>query len=479
MYGAGAVVVLCIAALFYYLARESTYAFNQKFTYGFRFAAQSLDRNQVAEIDVDPNASVLSAHQDGTDGLDDREDPFPMPTIESLRGVAALATGTALTGDLAEVQPSQLYRDDWREAKAATKGDAYLLFAFATPEYRHPHMVLSWQPDTGADPNLVPYDLKLRLVRAPEGVRVGDIVIDLKSRPSGSIELPTFIAKTDAERTNGYVFRLEATPSASGVAATLRNLFRNEWGPTLAHPRYGMVPLIVGTLLITGIAMLIATPVGIYLAVYLAEIAPKRLREWLKPCVELLSSVPTVVLGYFGLMLVAPAFQQVFQNAVQVESGRALLTTAVVMAVLLVPSIATVAEDALRSVPNNLRDGAEALGLTPKEMLKQVQLPAARAGMVGAFLLGTARAIGETMIVWMLSGGTPGLPTFANAQDAFANLMKPTRGLPDTIAIEMGNVDFEGVHYGHLFVLGLTLFCMTLAINLIGHWVGRRSAWRH
>lgn len=479
VYFAGAIVVVCIGALFYYLARESTYAFNQKFTYGFRFAAQSVDPTKIEAPDVDPNASVLSAHHDATDGPDDREDPFPMPTLESLRGVASLATGTALTGDVSKVQPSHLYRDDWRASKSADKGDEYLLFAYATPEYRHRTMRLAWQPDTGSNPDLAPYDLKLRLVHAPQGVVVREIVIDLKSQPSGSIELPTFIARTDADRTNGYVFRLEVTPSSSGTAATLRNLLRNEWGPTLAHPRYGMVPLIVGTLAITGIAMLLAAPVGIYLAVYLAEVAPRRLREWLKPCVELLSSVPTVVLGYFGLMIVAPNFQQLFQRAVQVESGRALLTTAVVMAVLLVPTIATVAEDALRAVPKNLRDGAEALGLTAKETLSQVQLPAARAGLVGALLLGTARAIGETMIVWMLSGGTPGLPTFANAQDAFANLMRATRGLPDTIAIEMGNVDFEGVHYGHLFVLGLTLFCMTLAINLIGHWIARRSAWRH
>jgi phosphate transport system permease protein len=239
-----------------------------------------------------------------------------------------------------------------------------------------------------------------------------------------------------------------------------------------------MAPLIVGTLIITILAVLLATPFSIGAAVYLSEVAPSRIREWLKPLVELLASVPTVVLGYFGLMLVAPFLANTLAAAVGLDSGRAMFTAAIMMAVLLFPTITSFAEDALQAVPQSMRDGGEALGLTTREKLRKIILPAARGGIISAVLLGIARAIGETMIVWILSGGTPFLPSFESPKDAVANLMKPARGIPDSIAIEMGNVDFHGVHYGHLFLLGLILFVMTLGINSVGQRLARRSAWR-
>lgn len=177
-------------------------------------------------------------------------------------------------------------------------------------------------------------------------------------------------------------------------------------------------------------------------------------------------------------MLVAPALQTALAGPLGVESGRSLLTAALIMGILLIPTIATVCEDALRNVPNNLRDGGFALGLTQRETLKNVVMPAAKSGMIAAVMLGMARAFGETMIIWILSGGTPAMPRVDSFTGALQTLVGSTRGMPDTIAIEMGNVAFEDVHYGHLFMVGLLLFIITLVINLVGFRFARKAAWR-
>jgi phosphate transport system permease protein len=468
----GAVLVLIIIAIFFYLAHESKYAFDRKFDYGFRFAMQPVLGEKEADVSLDPYASILTANKEGGDGVDEKEEGITMPNLEEFSGVVSLGTGTSLGDSPTE---DNLYRDDWRPMQRADKGQNFRLYGFATPEYTEPTMQLAWQPDASFDPSHAPYNLKLKLVSGP----AEPFEIDLKQNPSGSVTVPTYIAQTDDDRTKGYVFELVAEPETSNFMATVGGFFRTSWDPTLAYPRYGFVPLLLGTLAITILAMLIATPIGAATAIFLSEFASVRVREWAKPVLELLASVPTVVLGYLGLMLVAPALQETLAAALSHESGRALLTTSIVMAVLLLPTIATVAEDALRGIPTTLRDGGEALGLTTGEGVKKVVLPAAKSGFIAALLLGTARAIGETMIVWILSGGTPGMPSFASAQDGLANLMKPTRGMADTVAIEMGNVDFEGVHYGHLFLLGLTLFVITLVLNLSALKLARRSAWRH
>lgn len=479
VYASGGTLLVIIVAIFYYLTHESKYAFDQKYTYGFRFALQPTVGEYEKDIAMDPNASVLTAHSEGAEGLDEKEESITMPTVESLAGIAKFGTGTALTGDLKAIKPEEVYRDDWRSPAKAESSQKFLLFGFATPEYHESKMYLAWEPDEGCDPSLTPHKLTLTLEKGPAGVTVPPIQIDLKSQPKGRIEIPTYVAKSDADRTTGYVFAVTAIPQSSGAVSTLRNFFRTEWGPTLAHPRYGFVPLLIGTLTITLLALIIAVPISIAAAVYVSELAPRRLREWLKPVIEMLASIPTVVLGYFGLMLVAPALQKYIAPAFGLDSSRAVLPTAIIMAILLVPTIMTIAEDALRIVPSGLREGAEALGLTAREKLKKVVIPAAKSGIVASILLGFARAIGETMIVWILSGGTPRMPAFGNLKETAGNLMQPTRGIPDTIGIEMGNVTFEEPHYGHLFLLGLTLFVLTLIINLIGFRYGRKQAWRH
>lgn len=477
IYASGLVIVGIVLAIGFYLTHEAKYAFDRKFDFGYRFALQPIN-GEFEDLDIDPNATLLTANREGIDEIDEKDEGVPFPTLDALAGVAKFGTGSPQSDNLGSYDRELLFKDHWKGMKRADQGTKFLLFGFATPEYNEPSMVLAWSPDAAFDPNLTPFDLKLRLVRAPKGITVDPFEIDLKKQSEGRVEVPTFVAKSDEDRFNGYVFEMVATPTVSHTAAVLAGTMRSEWDGTLAYPRFGMMPLIVGTLLVTIIAVLIATPFSIGAAVYLSEVAPSRVREWLKPMVELLASVPTVVLGYFGLMLLAPVLAKTLAAAVGLESGRALLTAAVMMAVLLFPIITSFAEDALQAVPNTMREGGEALGLTVRERLKRVILPAARGGIISAVVLGIARAIGETMIVWILSGGTPMLPSFASPNDAVSNLMKPMKGVPDTIAIEMGNVDFEGVHYGHLFLLGLFLFVFTLAINLFAQRMARRARWR-
>lgn len=473
----GSLCLLMVVAMLFYLGRESRYAFDQTFGYGYRFAVQPLKLPADYQLAMDPNASLITANPEGLDGLDDKEDGIMAPTLDMLAGTAG-ATATALRSDAADVDPNALFRDDWRSTKPAGTGDRFVLFAYGAPDAQGGKMALAWEPDSAYDPRLTPYSIRLRLVGAPEGVRAPEVDVDLRSEPYGRIDLPAWAPKTDAERTNGYVFRVDVEPSASQTGATLANAARTDWAPTLQYPRYGAAPLFLGTLLITVIALLFAVPVSFALAVLMSEVLPARAREIVKPVIELLASVPTVVLGYFGLMLVAPGLQGVLAGALAMESGRTLLTAGLVMGLLVVPTIATVAEDALRALPGGLREGAVALGLTTGEAIRKIITPAAKTGLIGAVLLGLARALGETMIVWMLSGGTPTMPSLASAGEAIGTLVKSSRGVPDTVAIEMGNVVFEGVHYGHLFLLGLALFLTTLAINLFGYWIGRRSAWR-
>lgn len=463
-------VALMVGAIFYYLASESRYAFDRPFPFGYRLALQPLDADPAEELGMDPNASLLAAHMEGSEGVDEKEEGILMPTLEELQGVAAMASGTPLEGEM--------YRDNWGAQKSAEAGSRFILHGFATAEYDQPTMRLRWEPDASFDPATTPYNIRLKLARAPEGVRADAFEIDLVRQPRGMVELPTWVAQTDDDREKGYVFELVATPTTTNFLATLKAFFKTDWAPTIQYPRYGFVPLILATLLITLIAMLVATPGAIWTAVYLSELAPSRVREWMKPIIELLASVPTVVLAYFGLMLVAPWLMQSIGPAIGMTSARNLLVAGLVLGVLILPTIISVAEDALRSVPGNLREGAYALGMTPTETIRKIVLPAGRAGIMAAVLLGFARAIGETMIVWILSGGTPTMPKFSKAGDLAGNLTQTARGIPDTIGIEMGNVEFEMPHYGHLFLIGLVLFGLTVAINLTGYALTRRQKWQ-
>lgn len=471
----GIAVGLMIAGIFFYLAFESRSAFDRKYPYGFRFAAQSTSAPDE-ELLLDPNSSLLAAHPDGKEGLDEKDEAIAMPTLDELSGVATTATGVPLTGDPGAVENDKLFKDDWRAQKAAGSSDHYLLFAFATPEHQEEKLRFKWEPDAAFDPSTAAHNVRIELLNR-DGI--APFAVDLTNQPKGFVDLPTRVAKTDDERTSCYTFRITATPkTSSNILAALSGFFRTDWAPTLQYPRFGFVPLLLSTVLITLLAMLLAAGPAILTAVFMSEVAPPRLREYLKPILELLAAVPTVILGYFGLMLVAPQLMRAFGEALQMESGRSVLTASIMMAVLILPTITSIAEDALRTLPGTYRDGALALGMTPFESLKKVLIPGAKTGLVAALLLGFARAIGETMIVWILAGGTVLMPNLSSPRDAARSFVQPGRGIADTIGIEMANVEFERPHYGHLFLLGLVLFSLTIIINLAGYHYARRRAWQ-
>jgi phosphate transport system permease protein len=233
------------------------------------------------------------------------------------------------------------------------------------------------------------------------------------------------------------------------------------WQPVGNVPKYSMIPLFVGTLKVTLVAMLVGAPVGVAAALFTSEFAPRRLREVLKPTIELLAGIPSVVLGFFALMVLATWLQDAFGFAYRLNAVVAGLG----LALTVVPVIFTVSEDALAAVPRAYREASLALGATPWETAFRVVLPAAAPGVLAAVVLGFGRSIGETMIVLMASG---------NAAMTTASLGDSVRTLPATIAAEMGEVVFGGAHYAVLFFLGVELFLFTFVLNSVAAVVVRR-----
>jgi phosphate transport system permease protein len=230
------------------------------------------------------------------------------------------------------------------------------------------------------------------------------------------------------------------------------------WQPVSNIPKVSMIPLFIGTLKTTAVSMLVAVPVGVFGALYAAEFAPRRLRELLKPVIELLAGIPSVVLGFFALMVLATFLQDTFGlntrlNAVVAGLGLALA---------IVPVIFTVAEDSLTAVPRSYREASLALGATPWETAWKVVLPAAAPGILAACVLGFGRAIGETMIILMASG---------NAAIVSGSFGDSVRSLSATIAAEMGEVVVGSPHYSLLFFIGVQLFIFTFVLNMLA------SAW--
>jgi len=475
VYTTGFAIALMVVAIFYFLLRESRYAFEQTFPWGYRFALLPADSEPIQDLGAVAFSTLVTANPEGSDGVDEHEENYPAPSIADMNETDSLAMAALVQ---VEGSKAQLFRDEWREPKRAEHSETFRLVAYASPHYKHPSVYLAWVADNSFEPSLAPYRIVLRLVQAPPQSGVKPFEIDLKKRPEGRILLPTWVAQTDAQRTQGYVFEVSAEARTSSVMATLHNLLRKEWAPTLIYPRYGVLPLVVSTALMTLLAMLIATPLALAIALYLSEMASSRVREWLKPIIEMIASVPTVVLGYFGLMFVAPSLQQWIGAGLGMESGRNMLTTSLMLSLLAIPIVASITEDVLKAVPESLRESAIALGLTTVEYIRKVLLPAAKAGVIAAVLIGTARVYGETMIVWILSGGTAAFPRAESLPAALKTLVSSTRGVPDTIAIEMGNVAFEGVHYGHLFLLGIILFLATLFANLLAIYIGKKQIWR-
>ncbi|MBN1210709.1 MAG: phosphate ABC transporter permease subunit PstC [Myxococcaceae bacterium] len=226
------------------------------------------------------------------------------------------------------------------------------------------------------------------------------------------------------------------------------------WQPVSSVPKVSMIPLFIGTLKTTAVSMLVAVPVGVAGALFAAEFAPRRLRELLKPVIELLAGIPSVVLGFFALMVLATFLQDLFGFTYRLNAVVAGLG----LALAIVPVIFTVSEDALTAVPRSYREASLALGATPWETAWKVVLPAAAPGILAACVLGFGRAIGETMIVLMASG---------NAAIVSASLGDSVRSLSATIAAEMGEVVVGSPHYSLLFFIGVELFVFTFVLNMV------------
>lgn len=237
-------------------------------------------------------------------------------------------------------------------------------------------------------------------------------------------------------------------------ATSLSSLLLGQlWYPTMDPPRFGMFPLIVGSLAVTFLSSLLALPASLALALFISEICPSSLKEVFKPILEILGFFPSVVLGFLGMVVIAPWLQEHFT----ILTGLNLLNASLLLGVMILPMVASLSEDSLSSVSGDLRDASFALGATRLETILKVVVPAALPGILQGCLLGVMRAIGETMVVLMAAGGAAIIPQ---------SLMDPVRPLTSTIAAEMGETPVGSPHYHALFFMGLLLLVLTLAINL-------------
>ena len=236
-----------------------------------------------------------------------------------------------------------------------------------------------------------------------------------------------------------------------------------EWYPTASpSPQYGLLPLLLGTIWVSLGAILLSLPFGIAVAVYLAEISSMRVRNILKPVIELLAGIPSVVYGFFGLVVVVPFLQSTFQLPV----GETALAGSIILGIMALPTIITVAEDAMRTVPRAMKEASLALGATHWQTIYKVIIPYSKSGITSAAVLGIGRAIGETMAVLMVTGNAAVIPhTF----------LEPVRTIPATIAAELGEASAGGGHYQALFALGCILFIITMIISISIEFIGKKK----
>ena len=234
------------------------------------------------------------------------------------------------------------------------------------------------------------------------------------------------------------------------------------WAPILIPQSFGVLPLVAGTLMVSIIAAAVAVPVGLATAVFLSEYAPDRVRRVLKPILEVLAGIPTVVYGYFALTFVTPLIQIVFKDMLVFNA----LSAGLVMGLMIIPMVSSLSEDAMLSVPRSLREAAYALGATRLEVALRVVVPAALSGIVAAFILAMSRAVGETMLVTIAAGATPRLTL-----NPLESIQTMTAYI---VQLSLGETPHGSLEYNTIFAVGLLLFFMTLAMNLLGHWVVRR-----
>jgi len=254
---------------------------------------------------------------------------------------------------------------------------------------------------------------------------------------------------------------------ATFFEVSLRDLLRTRWYPNEEY--FGILPLVLGSLLVTLGAAAISLPLGLLTAVFIAEVAPRWMREVLKPLIEVLAGIPSVVLGFLGMVVVSPLVRE-YLGA---PTGLTALSGSLMLGYMALPTIVSVAEDALDAVPKSYRDAALALGATHWQTIWRMTVPAARSGILTAVMLGVGRAIGETMAVMMVTGNAARMPLTLNS------LLMPVRTMTATIAAEMGEVAQGSTHYHVLFAIGLVLFLVTFIINLVAAWAIFRQGRRY
>ena len=256
----------------------------------------------------------------------------------------------------------------------------------------------------------------------------------------------------------GFVILIFLFLMREGLTALINvswgNLLGTRWYPIMEY--YGVLPLLLGSILVTLVAILIALPLSVGTAVFIREVAPGWTREILKPMIEVMAGIPSVVLGFFGMTLLAPLLHRYLGLA----TGLTAFTGALILAYMALPTIISVAEDALDAVPKSYRDASLAMGATQWQTIWRVVIPAARSGILTGIMLGLGRAIGETMLVMMVTGNAARMPVTIDS------LFRPIRTMTATIAAEMGEVAQGSSHYHVLFALGIILFLMTFLINL-------------
>lgn len=236
-----------------------------------------------------------------------------------------------------------------------------------------------------------------------------------------------------------------------------------EWLPTASpSPLFGVLPLILGTLLVSIVAILIALPLGLGVAIYMSELASERVRKILKPTIELLAGIPSVVYGFFGLVVLVPLIQQVFHLPV----GETAFAGSLILAIMALPTIITIAEDAMRNTPKAMREASLGLGANQWQTIYRVIIPYASSGIMAAVVLGIGRAIGETMAVLMVTGNAAVMPT---------SLFQAVRTIPATIAAELGEAPAGGAHYQALFLLGCILFLITMVISVLSEVISKQQ----
>ena len=285
-----------------------------------------------------------------------------------------------------------------------------------------------------------------------------------KKIKEGIIETALFLsALSSVLITIGIVVVLSYESFGFFKEISLREFFtETQWTPLFAEPKFGILPLVSGTLLTTAIALIVALPLGLTVTVYLSEYAPHKVREIIKPILELLAAVPTVVYGYFALLSLTPILQKFIPDL----SGFNALSPGIIMGIMIIPYVSSVSEDAMKAVPMHIREGSYAMGATKLQTAFKVVIPSAFSGIAAAFIIGISRAIGETMVVAIAAGM---LPTFT------VNPLEPVQTLTGYIVqVSLGDVPHGTIEYKTIFAAGITLFLITLIFNIIGFWLRKR-----